>query len=116
MTDSDTISRLKPILERIRHWREDAALIKKLAAQAQETRDVSAQSLQQVEETATDIYRQIEEFEVLVKENSDTTPAALAMIAEVGDSLRLVLLEITELGTSMYGARSADILEPQTAG
>jgi peptidoglycan hydrolase CwlO-like protein len=102
----ELIERLRPIAARIVHWRSEAERIKALATDTLETKAVEDDRLQEVEQIAGQIYKEIEDFDALVAEVSDESPQAAAQLAEVGNALQLILLEITELGTSMYSVRS----------
>jgi hypothetical protein len=62
--------------------------------------------LQQVEETSREIYREIAAFDLIVADVGKLSADSAAQLGEVGDALRLVLLEITELGTHLYSIRS----------
>ena len=115
MMDSDELrGRLSQITEKIGHWRTDARYIDALAREAVASQDIAAEDLLQVEETMGRIYEEIERFKQLVAQNPDPSPIGAALLAEVGDAIRLVLLEITELSTRMYSARSASALSETT--
>lgn len=58
------------------------------------------------EETSGSIYAAIAKFDALVADIDKTSHVAAGQAAEVGDALRLLLMEITELGTRLYSLRS----------
>lgn len=107
-------TRLMAILEKVGRWRKDAGVIKALAERAAADRAVSEQQLLSVEETSAAVYAEIAAFDAMVKDHALPTELEAAMIAEVGDALRLQSLEITELSTSMYAVRSAWALDDGT--
>ena len=107
----ELIEKLRPIGERIQHWRSEAVRIREMTDETYETNAVEATRLQQVEEIAGQIYAEIEGFDALVAEVSDESPSAAAELAVVSNALQLILLEITELGTGMYSVHSGMPIE-----
>lgn len=89
--------RLRLTAERIEGWRREADRLRAVAGVVH-----GVSELIEVEETATAIYREIEAFNSLVSEIDQRSPTAAGEIAAVGDALRLVLLELTELSLLMY--------------
>lgn len=115
MTDTSTDTtalrdRLHVTAERIAEWRADAKRLREVMGYT--TGPVDRLVLLDMEETSGAIYREIEAFDALVADIDKQSHAAAGQIAEVGDALRLVLMEITELGTAMYSRETA----PETAG
>ncbi|SFZ81064.1 hypothetical protein SAMN02983003_0292 [Devosia enhydra] len=102
----ELIEKLRPIGERIQHWRAEAVRIRAMTDETYASQSVEEARLQQVEEIAGQIYREIETFDAIVAEISDASPAAAAELSDVGNALQLILLEITELGTGMYSVHS----------
>ncbi len=99
-------ARLRPTAQKIEQWRAEAAKIRQLRQTAVETSAVTPEILLGVEEIAGQIYVEIATFDALVAEVETVSPQSAAELGAVGDALRLVLLEITELGTDMYGVTS----------
>jgi hypothetical protein len=100
------------IAERLRHfganierWQAEAASLKQMAA-AGRAAPVDEAQLTALEETAGAIYRDINGFNDAVAEVAAKSPAAAAELAPVSDAIRLVLLEITELGVRLYSEHS----------
>lgn len=105
---SDIADRLHLTASRITQWRLDA---KRLSAiLAERPGRLEPLVMLDVEETSGAIYREIEAFDALLVDIDRKSHAAAGQIAEVGDSLRLVLLSITELGTEMYARETADVV------
>ena len=98
------VERLHLTAERIVEWRADAALLRGVLAESEGP--VDSELLLAVEETSGKIYREIDAFDAMVANIDKKSHAAAGQIAEVGDALRLILLEITELGTAMYSRQS----------
>jgi hypothetical protein len=106
MTDTvDLRLRLGAIATEIEHWRSEASRLR-AAGQLPDAASDDALLLS-VEEVSGAIYRGIVDFEELVAEVDRKSHAAAGQVADLGDALRLVLLEITELGTRLYSLRSA---------
>lgn len=101
---SDLARRLAPFLENVAEYRSAANLLSALAAQ---TTQVSDDVLLRVEEISEDIQSDVARFGDLKKSLRNPTSTDLALTTEVEDALRLILLEVTELGTRLYSARSA---------
>jgi hypothetical protein len=93
-------ARLQLTADRIVEWRADAKRLREVMGYVEGP--VDRLVLLDMEETSGAIYREIEEFDALVLDIDRKSHAAAGQIAEVGDALRLVLMEITELGTAMY--------------
>ncbi|MDB5538854.1 MAG: hypothetical protein JWQ89_581 [Devosia sp.] len=106
--NDDLPERLRAIAADIVGWRDEARRLDE-AARLPEAR-TDNQLLLSVEETSGAIYKGIASFEELVADVDRTSHAAAGQIAEVGDALRLLLMEITELGTRLYSLRSDDVL------
>ena len=101
------VERLHLTAARITEWRSDAALLRGVLTDTQGP--VDPELLLAVEEATGKIYREIEAFDAMVANIDKKSHAAAGQIADVGDALRLVLLEITELGTAMYSRQSAPV-------
>lgn len=100
------------IAERLRHfganiekWQAEAARLKQLAT-ASRADPVDEAQLTELEETASSIYQDINGFNDTVAEVAAKSPEAAAELAPVSDAIRLVLLEITELGVRLYSEHS----------
>lgn len=98
------VERLHLTAARIAEWRTDAALLRGVLAES--AGPVDPELLLAIEETTGKIYREIEAFDAIVANIDKQSHSAAGLIAEVGDALRLVLMEITELGTAMYSRQS----------
>ena len=107
MTEFDNLPmRLDATRARIDAWRVEARALAVKARDAVEARTVDPELLVFVEQTAGTIYEEIEELDRLTAIHASSGPAEAKALAGLGDSIRLVLLEITEQGTKMYSARS----------
>jgi hypothetical protein len=102
----DLTSRLRLTAQMTAHWRAEAERIRLMRGTAIETDAAPAEILQGIEEITGQIYAEIARFDTLTVEVEQVSPASAAELGAVGDALRLVLLEITELGTDMYGVSS----------
>ena len=98
--------RIEDVTNKLNGWRRDAERIRKSANKVLDSRTVSAERLVEVEEIAGAIYREIEQVDMHIGQATDSNPEAAAQLAEVGEALRLVLMDITEFGTSMYSVNS----------
>ncbi len=108
MTQTTEIAdRLHLTASRIAQWKLDAQRLRTILDER--PGQLEALVLLDVEETSGAIYREIAAFDALLVDIDRKSHAAAGQIAEVGDALRLVLLQITELGTEMYGR------QPETA-
>ncbi len=108
MTDIGTVAeRLQQYGTHIGGWREDAAKLRARAALVSGATPAETEELVALEKTATDIHDEIAGFKETVAEIAATSPAAAGELADVGETLHLLLLEITEIGTGMYRSRSA---------
>lgn len=116
MTDpSELADRLHPFAEKIERWREDAVILRGLVANAAAANAVDPDVLLRVEEVSGAIYQAIADFDALVAQIGKDSAGAAGELAVVGDALRLVLMEITELGTQMYSVRSHEAPVPEQA-
>jgi len=102
--------RLKPFAGKIDAWRQRAAETRDLADKVVAQKSVDAATLVEIEQTGTDIRAEIAAFDKLVSEVGRISPASAAELGGIGDALRLILLEITELGTRMYAVRWQAVL------
>jgi hypothetical protein len=105
---------LTAILQKTKRWREDLEVIRALEQRATTHRAVSEQQLVSVEEISAAVYAEITAFNAMITGHGNPSELEATMIAEVGDVLRLLSLEITELSTRMYAARSAWALDNGT--
>ena len=101
---NDLSERLRALTAEIAHWRSEAQRLD-VAGKLPGARFDDALLLS-VEETSGSIYAGIASFDALVVDIDKASHAAAGQIAEVGDALRLLLMEITELGTRLYSLRS----------
>jgi hypothetical protein len=116
-TDITELSeRLKPFAGRIAVWRQRALDITALAEKIVASKTVDPEILVEVEQAGTDIRAEIAAFDKLVSEVGVISPASAAQLGSIGDTLRLVLLEITELGTRMYAVRWQAVVNAADAG
>jgi hypothetical protein len=107
VTDIDDLrKRLTDVAADIERWRQEASGLR--AAMHLPDAATDDALLLSVEETSSAIYLAIENFDELVRDIDRKSHVAAGQIAAVGDALRLVLMEITELGTRLYALRSAD--------
>jgi hypothetical protein len=100
----DLLDRLRSMATKIASWQKDAQRLDDAAKLPGAKFDDGL--LLSVEQTSGTIYGGIATFDELVLDLDKTSHAAAGEIAEVGDALRLLLMEITELGTRLYGLRS----------
>ena len=107
--DGDIADRLRQIGRHIEAWREEAKRISRMTDAAVAFKSIDDAHLVDLERTSGEIYAEIAAFNLLVPEIAATSPAVAGQLAEVGDALQLVLLEITELGTRMYSLRSGEV-------
>ena len=98
--------RIEDITNKLNGWRRDAERIRKSANKVLDSRTVSADRLVEVEEIAGAIYREIEQVDMHIGQATENNPNGAAQMAEIGEALRLVLMDITEFGTSMYSVNS----------
>ena len=112
MTDQQDLRvTLRHFAENLSRWREEAA---RLRTRSKRGRMASTKLLVHVEDTAGELYREIESFNVTVAAVVKQSPLAAGELAEVGETLRLLLLDITELGTRLYSTRSAAVVNKPT--
>jgi hypothetical protein len=105
--DTELYARLKQLSENLSSWRKQAERLRFEAYRAERSGQVDDQELVDLEGTAGEIYAGIETFNTLLLEIAKQSATGPAEFAEVGDALHLVLLEVTEVGTRIYRARSA---------
>ena len=105
--DPELYARLKQLSQDLSSWQKEAEQLRSAAHRAETTGQVDDRQLVDLERTAGEIYVGIDSFNLLLPEIAKQSASGPAEFVEVGDALRLVLLEITELGTRMYRARSA---------
>lgn len=103
---ADLADGLHAIATKIEMWRLTAKRLREFAKLADEKQTVDKSQLQQVEEISGDIYREIAAFDLIVADVGKLSTESAAELGAVGDALRLVLLEITELGTHLYSISS----------
>jgi hypothetical protein len=107
--DSHIADRLRQIGHHIEAWRDEARRIGRMTDAAVAFKSIDDAHLIDLERTSGEIYAEIAAFNLLVPEIAATNPIVAGQLAEVGDALQLVLLEITELGTRMYSLRSGEV-------
>ena len=100
----DLSKRLRALAEELTLWRSDADRLH--AAAKMQGAKFDDELLVSVEKTSGSIYSGIAVFDGLVSDIEKTSHVAAGQVAEVGDALRLLLMEITELGTRLYSLRS----------
>jgi hypothetical protein len=111
---TELADRLRPIAERIVGWRADADRINSMMLKASERNSDDPGALERIEETAGAIFREIEEFRLLLADIAASSPKAAGELAGVNDTLHLVLMEITELSTRMYSFRQGGAAQSPT--
>jgi hypothetical protein len=115
MSDAAELAeRLRPLAGKIVLWRAEAERIRAMMREAAESKSADPQALEGIEETAGEIFKEIEEFRALLKEIEQSSPKAAGELAGVNDELHLVLMEITELSTRMYSFRQGEVVQPPT--
>jgi hypothetical protein len=97
------VDRLRRTAARIAEWQAEADRLR--ATIGLTGRD--EEMLVEIEQTASAIYREIDAFDAIVEDIERQSPAAAGEIAEVGDALRLLLMEITELSIAAYALEPA---------
>jgi hypothetical protein len=103
---SELESGLRVIGSKIELWRLAATRIRMLATLADASQTLDEELLMQVEAISGEIYLEIAAFDRIVEDLGKISTESAAQLAEIGDALRLVLLEITELGTHLDSIRS----------
>ena len=112
MSDPEPFTaRLAAILEKVVRWRKDADVIRALVEKVAANRAVSEEQLLTVEQSSAAVFAEIAAFDTMAAGHKTPTELEAAMMAEAGDALRLLSLEITELSTKMYAVRSAWALD-----
>lgn len=107
MTSTDDLrQRLLAMAGDIEQWRSESRRLREVSQLPGAAADDAL--LLSIEETSGAIYRGIAAFDELVVDVEGESHAAAGQVAEVGDALRLVLMEITELGTGLYSLRSSE--------
>ena len=104
-TPDELIRELKDIRDTVDASRAKGRRIRQLANEALDTREARQDRLLEVEETATGIYDAIAALHRVVRRRR-YQPRGGRRARRVDDALHLALLEITELGTTMYSVRS----------
>lgn len=105
MTDVE----ISEVETRIVSWRSQAAAIQSWATEAHDVHAVRTRQLVKVEEIAGGIYREIDRVTALIDQGTATDDAASEKLSRTLTSLQLVLMEITEQGTSMYSVASENV-------
>jgi hypothetical protein len=112
MTESLALKdRLKRLAADYQVWRAEADALRSRASRGG---DQEGDILLAVEETSSRLYRGIETFEALNADIDRVSHSTSGQLAEVGDALRMLLLEVTELGIQLYGAPSLAIMSENT--
>lgn len=104
-TNQDIAQRLSHFATNIEGWRTEAVRLTLLVARSRQE-PASPPELTELKKTAGAIYEDLSAFDAAVKEVANRSPAAAAELAPVSDAIRLVLLEITELGIKLYSEHS----------
>jgi hypothetical protein len=112
---AELADRLRPLAGKIAGWRAEAERMRFMMLTAAETNSADPGALERVEETAGAIFREIEEFRLLLADIVATSPKAAGELAGVNEALHLVLMEITELSTRMYSFRQGQAAPSPTA-
>ncbi len=102
----DLTNRLRPFGDDLAGWRQAVASLRTRVQEAVDAKSIDAETLTMTERSADEIYAAIDRFDVLKAEVAEASPRAAEQLAEVGDALRLVLLEMTELTTRLYSVHS----------
>jgi hypothetical protein len=106
MSDNQEIAqRLTHFATHIDGWRNEAARLTLLVARSRQE-PASEAELTALETTAGSIYEDLASFSATLDEISLKSPEAAADLGPVSDAIRLVLLEITELGIRLYSTHS----------
>ena len=90
----------------ISKWRTEAERLRLRLDATDAIQPIDPESLVQLERAAGDMYHEIASFKETVANIGKHSPTAANELAEVGEILHLLLLDIIELGTKMYSARS----------
>ena len=105
MTDTTELqSRLNALAADYARWRTEADELKARARLI--NGEVDESLLLAVEETASHLYQGIASFDALKADTEAASHAAGSVLAEVGEAIRLLLLEVTEFGTYLYSLRT----------
>ena len=110
-----TTGELERFRENIARWRKLTLDLHRFADELPRDVPVAPSKLVYLESTASEIYTEIEAFTAASERYKTGNPGA-DDATEIGDALRLLLLELTELGTKMYSSHSAAFLDQMDAG
>jgi hypothetical protein len=102
---AQTASRPQLTPPRIGAWRARTARLRRLVHMARVSGTIRPGLLQKIDQASGGIYAEIASYDALAR-HARTSPKAAAELAEVNDTLQLVLMEIGELGTELCAARS----------
>ena len=103
--DSPDLARqLEPFIANVAEYRSAAKVLATLVVQ--DAHNVSNEVLLRVEEISDEIQSDVARLSEVIKSRRNLTATDLALVTEVEDALRLLLLEVTETGTKLYGKRS----------
>lgn len=105
-----TTGELDRFRENIAKWRKTTLDLHTFADELPDDVPVAPSKLIYLESTASEIYQEIENFTAASEHYKSGNPDA-DDATEIGDALRLLLLELTELGTKMYSSHSAKFLD-----
>ena len=100
---------------KIEAWRSQALQLKHLVTTAGVTGEVSDDLLLNAEATCTSMYSEVAKCAEVIKTVATTSPQAASQLAALDDSLRLALLEVTEVTSELYAVRSRVKRPPQSA-
>jgi hypothetical protein len=104
-TNREIAERLQHFGANIDRWKTEAARLTLLAAASRE-HPADRTQLTALEETAGEIYRDLTAFNATLTEVAEKSPVAASELVPVSDAIRMVLLEITELGVRLYSTHS----------
>ena len=107
MTDTAELSdRLGHYRANIERWQREAKQLRGTADVSRAGSPADTESLVGLERTADEIYAEIASFKDGWVELAETGPDAAGELADISETLHLLLLEITESGIDMYRSRS----------
>jgi hypothetical protein len=103
MSEADELMRrLRPIGDKLVGFHNAAGQLHEELNAISDERPITIERLVEIEEICDRIYAEIADFNELYALIDKVSPGAAAEIVEVRDALQLVLMEVTELGTSLY--------------
>ncbi|MEO6014222.1 MAG: hypothetical protein ABIQ30_11650 [Devosia sp.] len=100
---------LAAIPAKLSAWRDQGQQLALMLVAARIDGRVSDDLHVSIERTCTAIYDEIESCSAVIKRVAETSADAAADLAPLDSALRLVLMEITELGTEFYAIHSGKV-------